>query len=380
MRSLLAGVVVVAAACHPSPRVHAPRADRPIVSDLAISLDGADVTRDADGSSHLFGHGPTAFRITATSNLTRHPYPGEDLEAVLTSGEHVLRQLPLTVDARHARTAFDIPAPGTYRVEIWSGERYVTGNTFVAASVPATDGQRVLELHQDAAPRLFVAPGERGRIRLMHWDSIDTDTGYLAEWWRDGRRVGVAGRGRSELQQEVLLGVQTARDSLDLTAWKWATEQFALPADVRRQPGRWELRVFREHHPALAFNFDVTASGAIRGAHQGTITDGSVELLVTAADVSRAQAKAVARELARLPHRTFEASSKYALGVTVEEVRALTRSDEARRLRLRINELQRRAETSEPEMKGLVTTMKKMIGSMGEPWAEDERPRSGRRG
>ncbi|HVK84417.1 MAG TPA: hypothetical protein VM513_09940 [Kofleriaceae bacterium] len=387
------------AACHPSPRATTPASEHPIVSDLVVALEGKGVVHDPDGSSRLPGHGPTAFRITATSKLTRHPYPGEDLKAVLTTGERVVSQVSFSYDARRAKTVLDIPEPGTYRLEIWRGEQFLVGNTFVAASLPATDGQRVLELHQDAAPRLFITrgfasgkPTFTGSVRLMHWDSIDTDTGYIEEWWLDGNRVGAAGRGRSELQKEVLLGVQIARGSLDLTSWRWARDQFELPDHLPSRPGHWELRVYREHHPALAFGFEVTARASIRGAQHVTIQDGSVELVVGVPDVSKAVAKSVARELAQLPRETFAASSKYALGVTVEEVRALTRSEELRRLRLRINELQRSwpggpadavggEETShQAEMKRLVPVMKRMIGALGEPWTDEERPRSGRRG
>lgn len=395
---LLAGVMAIAA-CHPSPRATTPQGERAIVADLAIALEGKGVVVDPDGSSRLPGHGPTAFRVSATSKLTRQPYPGEDLKAVLTTGERVVSQMSFTYDARRAKTLVDIPGPGTYRLEIWLGEKFLVGNTFVAASLPSTNGQRVLELHQDAAPRLFITrgfdngkPTFSGNVRLMHWDSIDTDTGYIAEWWLDGHRVGAAGRGRSELQKQVLLGVQVARGELDLTSWKWTREQFELPDHLPSRPGHWELRVYREHHPALAFGFEVTPRAAIRGAQHVTIQDGSVELVVGVPDLSKAAARSTARELAQLPRETFQASSKYALGVTVEEVRALTRSEELRRLRLRINELQRSwpggpadavdgDETpQQAEMKRLVPMMKKMIGALGEPWADEERPRSGRRG
>jgi hypothetical protein len=398
---LLVGAVAGATACHPiGPRAAtANHVERPIVTDVAIALEGKGVVVDKDGTARLPDHGHAAFKVALTSNLTRHPYPGEDLKAVLTTGERVVSQVSFKYDARRARTVVDIPEPGTYRVEIWSGENYLVGNTFVAASLPAHDGHRMLELHQDVAPRLFITRGWEnnkptfdGHVRLMHWDSIDSDTGYIAEWWHDGKRVAGAGRGRSKLQKQVLLDVQVARESLDLTSWQWTTQKFGLPDRLPTRAGHWELRVYREHHPALAFGFDVTDRGAIRGAQLASIQDGSVELVVTSPELTKAQAKAAAKEIAQLPRQAFEASKQYALGVTVEEVRALTRSEELRRLRLRINELQRSWPGGAPdaldpedppqvaEMKRLVATMKKMIAAMGEPWAETERPRSGRRG
>jgi len=229
-------------------------------------------------------------------------------------------------------------------------------------------------------------------VRLMHWDSIDTDTGYIAEWWQNGKKVAEAGRGRSELQKQVLLDIQIARGTLELNPWKWTEQKFDLPDYLPTRAGHWELRVYREHHPALAFGFDVSDRGAIRGGQHAQIQDGSVELVVTVPELTKAQSKALARELAAIPRENFEASKQYALGVTVEEVRALTRSEELRRLRLRVNELQRswpgghpdavdpEDSPQEAEMKRLVATMKKMITAMGVPWEESERPRSGRRG
>ncbi|MDX2089354.1 MAG: hypothetical protein SFX73_15985 [Kofleriaceae bacterium] len=398
---IVVGVVATVTACHPAgPRTAtSSQTERAIVSDLSISLEGKGVVVDRDGSSRLPGHGHASFKVSASSNLTRHPYPGEDLKAVLTTGERVVSQGSLVLDARRAKAVLDIPQPGTYRVEIWSGEKFLVGNTFVAASLPAHDGQRVLELHQDAAPRLYITRGfEHGRptfaghVRVMHWDSIDSDTGFIAEWWHDGKRVSAAGRGRSALQKQVLLDIQVARGSLDLTTWRWTTQKFELPDHLPTRAGHWELRVYREHHPAVAFGFDVTARGAIRGGAQTTIQEGSVELVVTAPELTKTEAKAVAKQIAQLPREAFEASKQYALGVTVAEVRALTRSEELRRLRLRINELQRSWPGGAPdtvtgedtpqvaEMKRLVATMKKMIAAMGEPWAESERPASGRRG
>lgn len=97
------------------------------------------------------------------------------------------------------------------------------------------------------------------------------------------------------------------------------------------------------------------------------------------------------RQLAKLAHTRFEASKRFLLPVTVAEVRALTRSEVLRGLRTRLNGLQRQlgAGAADPttlqfggrdespqavEARKLVSVMQKMIGSLGEPWTEAERP------
>ena len=108
--------------------------------------------------------------------------------------------------------------------------------------------------------------------------------------------------------------------------------------------------VILEHNVSIWFNCVVRADNDLITLGEGSqIQDGSVELVVTAPELTKAQQKALAKELASIPRENFEASKQYALGVTVEEVRALTRSEELRRLRLRVNELQRSWPGGQPD-------------------------------
>lgn len=378
-------------ACVPMGKRSKGQAEPPIATGVTVTLDGDKVQTSKDGTMRIAGRGPEhPFRILVTTKVVRHPYPGEQLIAILTTGERVVKQAPFTFDARHARAKLDVPGPGNYRVEMWSGDRFFGGNTFVAASMPALDGQRALEVHQDAAPRLFMTRESSqlfsGGVRWMHWDALDSDEGFVAEWWHNGKRVGSAGEKRSELQRQTLLQLQiTTQPELlsRLNNWKWTTEQFDLPDYLPTRHGHWELRIYRDEHAAVSFAFDVTPNGSVRGSQGRIIRDGSVELEVSAAPDS----KDAMKQLAKLERTKFEASKKYLLGVTPAEVRALTRSAELRRMRIRLNELHRHtlADSSGAmsftddspqavEAKKLVVAMKKMIAVMGEPWTDSDTP------
>ena len=397
--TILAATAAVFSACVPaSTGPRAPRAEVPVAVGLTVALDEKGVKARADGTTRIAGRGAEAFRIVATTKIERHPYPGESLTAILTSGERVVKQTPFVIDALHGRARLEVPGPGTYRLEIWSKgskgpkdstEQFVAGNTFVAASLPRLDGQRALELHQAAGPQLVIAKaGAGGHVRWMHWDSVETDTGFVAEWWHDGKAMTTAGGKRSEFQREALLQVQIS-DQIEGLAnqnvWRWTTEQFELPDQLTASPGPWELRVYREDRPGVTFSFNVTDDGLVQGAQRRTMREGSLELEVSAAPTSRD----AARQLAKLPRIRFEASKKYLLPVTVAEVRALTRSEVLRGLRTRLNKLQRQTfkdaadsyqfgEADESpqtvEARKLVPVMQKMILALGEPWTPSERP------
>ncbi len=385
---MLVVVVAVAGACvvTPAKTPVAPPA-RPIAHGLAVGLEGKQVETTRDGSTRIPGRGAEPFQILSTTRIDRHPYPGESLTAILTSGERVVKQAPFVIDAVRGRARIDVPALGTYRLEIWTQDRFLDGNTFVAASLPALDGQRVLELHQNAAPRLYLSPGGSGHIKWMHWESVDSAAGFIAEWWKDGKRVSAAGGKRSELGREVMLKLQTSDQPemfRELTAWRWMTEQFPLPDRLTSEVGRWELRVYREDKPALAFGFQVTPDGLVQGTQRRVVSIGNVELEVATAPAS----KDAARQLAQLPATRFEASKKYLLPVTVAEVRALTRSGVLRGMRVRLNTLERQKlkesstyqfgdKDESPrgiEARKLVSAMQKLIAMLGEPWTDSERP------
>lgn len=319
--------------------------------------------------------------ITLTTDVARHPYPGEKVIAVLTRGERVVKQVDVSFDAVRGRAKLDVPGPGTYRLELWDEGRFLVGNTFVASQLPMLDGKRALELHQDAAPRLVAKRESPSEVVWHHWDAVDTDEAFVAEWWHDGKRTGVAGGKRSELQREVLARVQNVErlEALALQpAWKWVTEKFTLPDTLLRSAGHWELRIYREDRPAISLAFDIDEDGLVRGTQKQTTRAGSVELEVTPAPAS----KEAARALAKLPHTKFEASKKFALGVTPAEARALTRSEVLRSQRLRLNVLshQQGGDPSamgfkdDSETKQLVASMQKLIAQLGEPWSDAEKP------
>src|SRR4051794_28890674 len=69
-----------------------------VASGLAIALDGKDVDALPDGSK-IAGRGADPFTIVATTNVDRHPYPREQVLAILTSGERVVRQTAFSFDA-----------------------------------------------------------------------------------------------------------------------------------------------------------------------------------------------------------------------------------------------------------------------------------------
>ncbi len=391
MRStlLLVAVTVAVSACVVTPaKTPVAPPERPIAHGLVVALDGKQVETTKDGSTRISGRGPEPFRILATTAIERHPYPGESLTAILTSGERVVKQAPFVIDAVRGRARVDVPGPGTYRLEIWTQDRFVEGNTFVAASLPALDGQRVLELHQNAGPRIYVTGEGSGHIKWMHWDSVDSDGGFVAEWWKDGKRFSAAGGKKSEFQREVMLKLQTSDQPQmfgELRAWRWLTEQFTLPDRLTTEVGRWELRVYREDKPAVAFGFQVTPDGLIQGAQRRTIGIGNVELEVATAPAS----KEASRQLVKLPGNRFEASKKYLLPVTVTEIRALTRSDVLRGMRVRLNTLERQKINDSSttyqfgdrdesprgiEARKLVGAMQKLIAMLGDPWTESERP------
>lgn len=383
-------LIVAFAGCVPLGAPRTTPSERPIAVGLAIALEGKDVETLADGSTIIAGHGPDAFRIVATTQVGRHPYPGEVVKAVLTSGERVVKEVPFEFDAVKGRAHIDVAAAGTYRLEIWAQNTYITGNTFVAASLPAFDGKRSLELHQDASPQLVMKKQGPAEVQWQHWDSVDSDAAFVAEWWHDRKRVSSAGGKRSEMQRQVLAQVQnieTVQSLGNQPTWRWTAEKFPLPDDLLRSPGHWELRVYRDdEHAPLAFGFDVLQNGAIRGAHVKPVRGGNIELDVAQAPAS----KDATRELAKLPRTRFEGSKRSFLPVTAAEARALTRSEVLRSQRTRLNALSRQASANggDPAMsfgtkqdtpqgaeaKKLVTAMQKLILQLGEPWTDDERP------
>jgi hypothetical protein len=247
--------------------------------------------------------------ILATTNVARHPYPGEKVVAVLTQGERVVKQVEVAFDAVRGRAKLDVPGPGNYRLELWDEGKFLVGNTFVASQLPMLDGKRKVELHQDAAPRLVAKRESPSEIVWQHWDAVDTDEAFVAEWWRDGKRVGPAGAKRSDLQREVLARVQNVEriEALGLLpAWKWVTEKFPLPDTLLRSAGHWELRIYRDDHPAISLGFAIDEQGVVHGAQKQTTREGSVELEVMPAPPS----KDAARQLAKLPRTKFEAAKK----------------------------------------------------------------------
>lgn len=318
--------------------------------------------------------------IVATTNVERHPYPGEKIIAVLTRGERVVKQVDVAFDAVRGRAKLDVPGPGTYRLELWDEGRFLVGNTFVASQLPMLDGKRKVELHQDAAPRLVAKRESPSEIIWQHWDAVDADEAFAAEWWHDGKRVGPAGAKRSDLQREVLARVQNAErlEALGLLpAWKWVTETFTLPDTLLRSTGHWQLRIYRDDHPAIALGFEIDEQGVVHGTQKQTTREGSVELEVTPAPPS----KDAARQLAKLPRTKFEAAKKFVLGVTPAEARALVRSGVLRSQRLRLNVLSHQ-QGGDPAMgfkddgetKQLVAAMQKLIAQLGEPWSDAEKP------
>ena len=330
------------------------------------------------------------FAILATTKVDRHPYPKEAVIGILTSGERVVSQTPFVFDAVNGKAKIAVPGPGSYRLEIWEEGKFVVGNTFVASALPALDGKRTFELHQDAAPRMMVRRDSPSEVVWQHWDPVDKDEAFIAEWWRDGKRVAAAGGKRSWLQREVLGRVQNVErvEALgQFPAWKWTTEKFTLPDTLLRSEGHWELRVYRDDQVPLGFAFDVDANGQVRGVQKQTAINGSVELEVNQVTAP----KDVARQLAKLPRTKFEGSKKFLLPVTVAEMRALTRSEVLRNQRVRLNALSHQGITSDPTMnsfggskgearpldneaKALVASMQKLIAALGEPWSDDERP------
>jgi hypothetical protein len=363
----IAAVVALGIGCVPSGTGPKPgAAPTPVASGLTVEL----ATKAQDRIS-----------IAIITNIERHPYPGEKVIAVLTSGERVVKNVDVAFDAVSGRAKLDLPGPGTYRVELWDEGTFLAGNTFVASLLPMLDGKRALELHQDAAPRLVASRMSQSEVVWQHWDPVDDDEAFVAEWWHDGKRAGTAGAKRSQLQREVLARVQNVEriEALGLQpAWKWMTEKFPLPDTLLRSAGRWELRIYRDDKAAIALGFDIDENGVVHGTQKQTATEGSVELEVTPAPASRE----AARQLAKLPHTKFEASKKFALGVTAAEARALTRSGVLRTQRLRLNALthQMGGDPSamgfkdDSEAKQLVSAMQKLIAQLGEPWNEDEKP------
>jgi len=385
---LLAAALALGACAPHGAHLKTPTSERPISSELSVVLDEKQVASYKDGTTRLAGRGAGVFKVVATAPIERHPFPGENIIAVLTSGERVLKQAPFVFDARSGRAHVEIPGPGTYRLEMWADNKFIVGNTFVAASLPTLDGQRALELHQQATPQLYLTKDNlhiAGKVRWSHWDSIETDAAFIAEWWHDGTQISTARTSRSTFQRDALLRVQMAADTdafADEPLWRFASETFELPDQTPYTTGHWELRIYRDDHPALAFGFDVFADRSVRGAEHRAIHTGHIEL-----DVSPAkESKDATRALAKLPHTKFEGAKTLFLPVTVTEVRALARSGLLRGQRARLNMLQRMAprgasdqvekdETPQiAEIKKLVPTMQKLIVSMGEPWTDDERP------
>lgn len=386
----MVAVAALAACVPPASRGKAGVAQRPIAKGLTITLDEKGVQTDRDGTMRIPGRGGNAFRIVASTSIERHPYPGEKLTAVLSSGERFVKQTTFTVDALHGRAKLEVPATGTYRLEIWENDRFIVGNTFVAASLPTLDGRRMFELHEQAGPQLLLTEQLTGQLTWQHWDTLETDGAFVAEWWVDGHRHSSAGSKRSDFQRETLRQVQIADDvdALgDQTAWKWTTENFNLPdvlRDLPVKPGHWELRVYRDERDPIALSFDVTGDGKVHGAQKLATRTGGIEVELAAAPAS----KDATRALAKLPRSRFEPSKRALLAVTVPEVRALTRSQILRGMRTQLNNLQRQSGGGEVslqfgpkddspaavEARKLVEQMKKLILSIGEPWTDAERP------
>ncbi len=386
----MVAVAALAACVPPASRGKAGVVQRPIAKGLSITLDEKGVQTDRDGTMRIPGRGGDAFRIVATTDIERHPYPGEKLTAVLSSGERFVKQTTFTVDALHGRAKLEVPATGTYRLEIWENDRFIVGNTFVAASLPTLDGRRMFELHEQAGPQLLLTEQLTGHLTWQHWDTLETDGAFVAEWWVDGHRHSSAGAKRSDFQRETLRQVQIADDVEalgDQTAWKWTTENFNLPdvlRDLPVKPGHWELRVYRDDREPIALSFDVTGDGKVHGAQKLATRTGGIEVELAAAPPS----KDATRALAKIPRSRFEPSKRAILAVTVPEVRALTRSQILRGMRTQLNNLQRQggggevsyqfgAKDESPaatEAKKLVEQMKKLILSLGEPWTDAERP------
>lgn len=380
----MVAAVALAACVPPGGRATAPGAPRAIAKGLTITLDEKGARTDKDGTMRVPGRGGDPFRIVATTSIERHPYPGEKLTAVLSSGERVVKQATFTVDALHGRAKLEVPAPGTYRLEVWQNDRFVVGNTFVAASLPTLDGRRMFELHEQAGPQLLLTEQLTGQLTWQHWDTLETDTAFVAEWWVDGQKYGPAGGKRSDFQRETLRQVQIADEVEalgDQTAWRWTTENFNLPdvlRDLPVKPGHWELRIYRDDREPIALSFDVTRDGKVHGAQKLATRTGGIEVELSAAPAS----KDATRALAKLPRSRFEPSKRFLLAVTVPEVRALTRSQILRGLRTQLNGLQRQVPNDasfqlaakDESAKKLVEQMKKLILSLGEPWTEAERP------
>ena len=386
----MVAAVAITACVPPASRGNVPVVERPIAKGLTITLDEKGVHTDKDGTMRIAGRGGDAFRILATTSIERHPYPGEKLTAILSSGERIVKQAPFTFDAVHGRAKLDVPAPGTYRLEIWANDRFIVGNTFVAASLPTLDGHRMFELHEQAGPQLLLTEQLTGQLTWQHWDTLETDSAFVAEWWLDGKKQSAAGSKRSDFQRETLRQVQIADqvDALgDQTAWRWTTENFNLPdvlRDVPVKPGHWELRVYRDDREPIALGFDVTYDGKVHGAQKLATRTGGIEVELTSAPASKEATKA----LAKLPRARFEPSKRFLLAVTVPEVRALTRSEVLRGMRSQLNNLQKQSGGGETalqfggkdespagvEARKLVTAMQKMILALGEPWTNAERP------
>jgi len=380
----MVATVAIAACVPPAGRAKTPVAERPIAKGLAITLEEKGVHTDKDGTMRIAGRGAEPFRILATTDVIRHPFPGEQVTAVLSSGERVVTQSQFTFDAVHGRAKVTVPAPGTYRLEIWSNDRFVVGNTFVAASLPTLDGRRMFELHEQAGPQLTLTEQLTGHLTWQHWDTLETDTAFIAEWWVDGKKHSAAGAKRSEFQRETLRQVQIADqvEALgDQTAWRWTTENFNLPdvlRDVPVKPGHWELRIYRDEREPISLAFDVTYDGKVHGAQKLFTRTGGIEVDLAAAPPS----KEAQRALAKVPRSKFEPSKRALLAVTVPEVRALTRSEILRSLRTQLNNLQRQtggdavqfSAQDNAEAKKLVAQMQKLILALGEPWTPAERP------
>lgn len=363
--SVLAAAFAFAGACTPQQRgAHNPTASAPaaLTTTLRVALDGRGVLPLKDGSSRIPRRGAGEFALVATAPLARHPSRDEKLLAVLTdSSERVVKQVAFVVDARRATVRMTVPDTGTYRLEIWSGTQFLAGNTFVAAALPTLDGMRALELHQDAAPKLELSAASA--IAWSHWDSAETDEAYIAEWWHDNKRTLVAGSERSTFQRDVLaeVAVATSPDAfVDRPVWRFVTERFSVPDSVGRQPGMWELRIFRDNHPALALGFTVYANGVVRSAAAGRVhAKNRIEL-----DVTRpTNAPDRSRELAKIPHE--KATQSAGFPVTVAEIRALTRSEILRSQRAQLNQSSDSA---------LVPQMRQLISQVGKPWTDSERP------
>jgi len=301
-----------AAACTPkghlSPSVATkPASAGPISAALKVALDGANVQIQRDGSSRIPRRGSGPFGVVVTAPVTRQPFPGETTVAVLSSGERTLGQANVEFGPRLGTARLTVKESGTYRIEFWSGATFLAGTTFIANVLPTLDGQRSLELHPYATPHVFVTRAPNGSatglLRWRHWDSIDADVAFIAEWWHDGEKYAPARGARSSFARDMIEIVQNAHDAkalADQPVWRLVTEQFPVPQEMLAANGTWELRIYRDDdHDPLSLSFMVLPDGGITAARKTPAYRGLIDLEISHAPVS----KTATKQLAALPRQ-----------------------------------------------------------------------------